>query len=172
MICPICGAHLDEDALFCSVCGNRIHTDDIQVKTRPAASEEPGSTDQTEPPESMTTGAESANKAALNVESSPIVKEQKKVIPQKESSVPRENEKVMKWKLLRLGVGTLFIVLGIIQAASAGTSISSTSFGGDFYTYTYQGIVAVAEGLAAIERSLGMILAAIGAAIDLQVINS
>lgn len=49
---------------------------------------------------------------------------------------------------------------------SAGTSISSTSFGGDFYTYTYQGIVAVSEILASIEVSLGWIIVAIGAAID------
>ncbi len=74
--------------------------------------------------------------------------------------------------MLRLGIGTLFIILGLIRIASAGTSISSTSFGGDFYTYTYQGIVAVAEGLASIEVTLGMILTAIGAAIDLQAIHS
>jgi hypothetical protein len=60
----------------------------------------------------------------------------------------------------------------LIRIVSAGTSISSTSFGGDFYTYTYQGIVAVAEGLASIEVTLGMILTAIGAAIDLQAIHS
>ncbi len=71
-----------------------------------------------------------------------------------------------KW--IRLIVGTVFIAIGIYRIANAGTSISSTSFGGDFYTYTYQGIVAISELLVSIEVSLGFILTAIGAAIDLS----
>ena len=69
-----------------------------------------------------------------------------------------------------LAAGTFFIVLGLIRVLTAGTSISSTSFGGDFYTYTYQGIVAVAESLAVIEVTLGWILAAIGTAIDIMIL--
>jgi len=74
--------------------------------------------------------------------------------------------------MIGLIVGTLFIIIGIMRVTSAGTSISSTSFGGDFYTYTYQGIVAVSEILASIEVSLGWIIAAIGAAIDLSALRS
>lgn len=75
-------------------------------------------------------------------------------------------------RMIGLIVGTLFIIIGIMRVTSAGTSISSTSFGGDFYTYTYQGIVAVSEILASIEVSLGWIIAAIGAAIDLSALRS
>lgn len=75
-------------------------------------------------------------------------------------------------RMIGLIVGTLFIIIGIMRVTSAGTSISSTSFGGDFYTYTYQGIVAVSEILASIEVSLGWIIAAIGAAIDLSSLRS
>lgn len=71
-------------------------------------------------------------------------------------------------KLVGLAVGTLLIVVGIMRITSAGTSISSTSFGGDFYTYAYQGIVAVSEILAEVEVSLGWIIVAIGAAIDVH----
>ena len=71
-------------------------------------------------------------------------------------------------KLIGLAVGTLLIVVGIMRITSAGTSISSTSFGGDFYTYAYQGIVAVSEILAEIEVSLGWVIVAIGAAIDVH----
>ena len=62
--------------------------------------------------------------------------------------------------------GTLIIIVGLIQIMSAGTSISPTSFGGDFYTYTYEGIVAISEILASIEVSIGCLTVAIGAALD------
>lgn len=71
-------------------------------------------------------------------------------------------------KLVGLAVGTLLIVVGIMRITSAGTSISSTSFGGDFYTYAYQGIFAVSEILAEVEVSLGWVIVAIGAAIDVH----
>ena len=63
-------------------------------------------------------------------------------------------------------VGTLLILIGLSRILTAGTSISPTSFGGDFYTYTYQGIVAVSEILASIEVTLGWVIVSIGAAID------
>ena len=75
-----------------------------------------------------------------------------------------------KGEMIGLAIGTVFIVVGFIRIATAGTSISSTSFGADFYTYTYQGIVSVAEILASIEVTLGWILAAIGASIDIRVL--
>lgn len=70
-------------------------------------------------------------------------------------------------KVIGLVVGTLFIAIGLIRVLTAGTSISSTSFGADFYTYTYRGIVAISEILASIEVTLGWIVVAIGAAIDI-----
>ena len=75
-------------------------------------------------------------------------------------------------KIISLSVGTVILIIGFIRIATAGTSISSTSFGADFYTYTYQGIVAVTEALAAIEVTLGWILVAIGAAIDVLSLRS
>ena len=74
--------------------------------------------------------------------------------------------KKRKINVLGVIVGTFIILIGIIRISSAGTSISSTSFGGDFYTYTYRGIVAISEILASIEVSLGWIIVSIGAAID------
>lgn len=74
-------------------------------------------------------------------------------------------------KLIGIIVGIAFIVIGLIRIFTAGTSISSTSFGGDFYTYTYQGIVAVSEILASIEVTLGWIVVAIGAAIEVSAIK-
>ena len=78
---------------------------------------------------------------------------------------------IPKDKLIGLIVGTLFVIIGLSRVLSAGTSISSTSFGGDFYTYTYRGIVAISEQLAVIEASLGWLIAAIGAAIDVRALR-
>ena len=77
-----------------------------------------------------------------------------------------ETKKERKVNMLGLIVGTLIIIIGLIRVVSAGTSISATSFGGDFYTYTYQGIVAISEILASIEQAIGWLIVAVGAAID------
>ena len=81
-----------------------------------------------------------------------------------ENKFPKpQSNRAMKIGLI---VGSLLIVIGLLRVFTAGTSISSTSFGGDFYTYTYQGIVAISEILASIEVTLGWVVVAIGAAID------
>ena len=87
--------------------------------------------------------------------------------------VTEEKAKVKKSKEKTIGliVGTILIIIGLTRILSAGTTISSTSFGGDFYTYTYRGIVAITEQLASIQASLGWVIVAIGAAIDVHVLN-
>lgn len=79
-----------------------------------------------------------------------------------------EGPQKCKVNMVGLIIGTFIIVVGFIRVMSAGTSISPTSFGGDFYTYTYQGIVAISEILASIEVSIGWVIVAIGAAIDVS----
>ena len=77
-----------------------------------------------------------------------------------------ETKKERKVNMPGLIIGTLIIIIGLIRVVSAGTSISATSFGGDFYTYTYQVIVAISEILASIEQAIGWLIVAVGAAID------
>lgn len=98
------------------------------------------------------------------------VKNEAPVSPTPSVTTPEKAKKTTS-KKIALIVGTILIVIGFIRIASAGTSISSTSFGGDFYTYTYQGIVAIAEQLASIQSSLGWVIVAIGAAIDVYAIH-
>lgn len=88
-----------------------------------------------------------------------------------ETSLQKKTAVGTKSQMIGLVVGTLIIAIGFVRIMTAGTSISSTSFGGDFYTYTYQGIVAVSEILASIEVSLGWIIVAIGAAIDVNALR-
>ena len=71
-------------------------------------------------------------------------------------------------KIIALAVGTLLIIIGLCRVFGADTTLSSTSFGGDFYTYTYRGIVAISKQLASIQAALGWVVVAIGAAIDVR----
>lgn len=224
MICPACGAHLDDDSKFCEVCGSRI---DLSNLTPSAVSEmseatEGGKAPTAEKPE--TAEAEKAS-AAIKPYAAEVGKVSAAINPfaadaEKASAAEKpsmaEREKVSavekpagtaasaakevisahpapktgrgkgtgdaasspgkpadrRLKIIGLSVGTVIMIIGFIRIATAGTSISSTSFGADFYTYTYQGIVAVTEALAAIEVTLGWILVAIGAAIDVLSLRS
>lgn len=128
MKCFKCGAQLEDDAKFCTVCGTSME----EVQTKQSEQNEA---------EELRKGENITGKQQNNI------------------------------KKLGLIIGTLLIVVGIFRILSAGTSISSTSFGGDFYTYTYQGIVAVTEILARIEVSIGWLIVAVGAAIDVYSLN-
>ena len=168
MICPRCGARLDEDSKFCEVCGNPVQAAD-RPETEPAAV-----------PSERSAEVESEPAAVPSERSGEVKKEAAAVPSEKSAEVKKEaaenplpvsgKKTLSKGEMICLAIGTVFIVIGFIRIATAGTSISSTSFGADFYTYTYQGIVAVAEILASIEVTLGWILAAIGASIDIRVL--
>ena len=141
MNCPKCNAVIDDDSVFCVHCGESIKSEnkDAEVSDKNEAKKE---------------------KAA---------EEDKVVISQ--ASEPESGDSVGKnlkdkTKLIGLIIGTALIAVGIYRITNAGTTISSTSFGADFYTYTYQGIVAISRILASIEVTIGWVIIAIGAAID------
>lgn len=141
MNCPKCNAIIDDDSVFCVHCGEPIKTDDKN--------------------------AEAGDKKEVKND---LAAEEEKEIPKVSSPVSDDfmGQKILKdkTKLIGLIVGTILIAVGIYRITNAGTTISSTSFGADFYTYTYQGIVAVSRILASIEVTLGWVIIAIGAAID------
>ncbi len=141
MICPKCGAPLDDDAKFCESCGAQIEMSVSVHEEETDASAEVS--DQPEEPEVSAKGAEPTEKKTH----------------------------IHTDQVIGLIVGTVLIVIGITRIASSGTSLISTSFGGDFYTYTYQGIVAITHMLASLQVSLGWIIVAIGAAIDVMSIR-
>ena len=193
MICPACGAHLDDDSKFCEVCGSRIGLSDPTPAAVPEMPEatEAGKTSVSEKPYTAEAEKVSAAEKPYTAEAEKVSAAEKQstaAAAAKETiaahstakSLPGNGDKAAspgapvdrRIKIIGLSVGTVIMIIGFIRIASAGTSISSTSFGGDFYTYTYQCIVAVAEALAAIEVTLGWILAAIGAAIDILSLRS
>lgn len=143
MKCPNCNAILDVDAKFCTTCGTQLDATETPTEA-PAAD-----ASQTAPVEEVTI---------------PEGERDGKKKPKKKSEKP-------SGKKLQLLVGTALILVGFLRIFVSGTTISSTSFGGDFYTYTYQGIVAISQLLSAIETSLGWLIVAIGAAIDLHALE-
>ena len=141
MNCPKCNAVIDDDSVFCVHSGEPIKTADENV--------------------------ELSEKKEINEN---LAAEKEKVISQVSGSVSGDSmgQKILKDKIKLIGliVGTALIAVGIYRITNAGTTISSTSFGADFYTYTYQGIVAISRILASIEVTIGWVIIAIGAAID------
>ena len=91
-----------------------------------------------------------------------------KTMPESNSHKKADTEKEPSKFNIGTVVGTLLIIVGLSRIMTADTSISPTSFGGDFYTYTYQGIVVLSEILVSIEVSLGWVIVAIGAAVDVH----
>ena len=141
MNCPKCNAVIDDDSVFCIHCGEPIKGADENVEV--------------------------SDKNEINKDQAI---EEEKVSSQVSAPVSGDSmvQKILKdkAKLIGLIVGTALIAVGIYRITNAGTTISSTSFGADFYTYTYQGIVAISRILASIEVTIGWVIISIGAAID------
>ena len=162
MNCPKCNAVIDDDSRFCVHCGAPIEAE--------AESADAVTTPEVEATSSETVAASDAEVApAVEASAAPTV-EASAVPAVAASAAPAESamQKLLKdkTKLIGLIVGTALIIVGIYRIMEAGTTISSTSFGADFYTYTYQGIVAISRILASIEVTIGWVIIAIGAAID------
>ena len=199
MICSVCGARLDEDSLFCAACGNPVHSTGSDPEKEDISGNRFAQREGNLPVERKTDvkdsgeGEKGVPSSVMKMEAPASIKkvensggdDTEKHEPEKrdankndadQNDIEKKKQKpgfkdLPTGKKIGLAVGTIFIILGLIRVLTAGTSISATSFGGDFYTYTYQGIVAVAENLAVIEVTLGWILAAIGAAIDMMALQ-
>lgn len=178
MICSVCGSKMDDDSKFCAVCGSRVSQPDSQTsgEAREVVKMNPTKHDSSSDQKEITNGtnADFSTEVVDTAQKSSADESMEKTGAATEAMIESDAGKrtLLKGKLPGLAAGTFFIILGLIRIMTAGSSISSTSFGADFYTYTYQGIVAVTEQLSAIEVTLGWILAAIGAAIDVQTLRS
>lgn len=133
MICPKCGALLEEDSKFCISCGTNLEVGDNSIRQ---------------------------NDSSIEFD------EEKLQSHVHHSEGSMESKSSRKINILGLIAGTLLIVIGISRIIGSGTSISSAAFGADFYTYVFQGIVAISEILSSIQVSIGWLIIAIGVAID------
>ena len=147
--CVKCGAALQEGAKFCIGCGLPVgEMENCAPETAPA------------------TEATGFDKEAA-VEKAKEAAEKAKVV----AGATAKKLKKLPADTLSLIVGTLLIIVGFIQLTGGNTTISSTSFGGDFYTYTYRGIVAISQLLSHLNKSVAWLIIGMGASIDLKVLN-
>jgi hypothetical protein len=156
MKCPNCGTPLEDDAVFCVTCGTKIQQDEeLQSEQVIDHATEGPDESKTEPVDSAMPEQKAADATSLN-------------------RIDFEHFQILGYgwqNIVAFCVGSIIILIGFARILSAGTSVSATSFGGDFYTYAYQGIVAITVMLSSIEVSLGWIIVAIGAAIDIRALR-
>lgn len=100
-----------------------------------------------------------------NQESPTVEKEE--TITEKASDVivnvkEHQKRRISVVSLIQLLCGLVFVFVGVISITNSDVSISSASFGADFYTYCYRGIRNCAELLSDISASMGCIITAFG----------
>ena len=89
----------------------------------------------------------------------------------KSNDVLEKVKKILNFNTICIVIGTVLILIGFIRLMDSSVSINSTSFGADFYTYTYRGIVACAEMLGKINKTMSWCLISIGALIDIKAVR-
>ena len=70
--------------------------------------------------------------------------------------------------LVGVAAGVIFMLWGFSSLSDVNCSISSTSFGGDFYTYCYRGIVEAANLLEDVAKGVYTLVTAMGAFMTLH----
>ncbi|MBQ4560053.1 MAG: zinc ribbon domain-containing protein [Tyzzerella sp.] len=94
--------------------------------------------------------------------------EQIKDVAEKVKNVAKKGS---KGDIIQLIIGTIIIIIGFSRLGQSSVSISSTSFGADFYTYAYRGIVACANMLGKINATISWLIIVLGVMIDLKAVK-
>lgn len=144
MICPNCGASVPDDSAFCTACGASIPS-----QGTPSAADAPE------------TAAPASKASAAAPQSGKI----RLTLPKTPAHIPFNPD------YAGIIIGALCIVVGLFFFATTSSSVSSTSFGADFYTYVYRGVVATAELLVRLIKLLSLTLVLGGAALECHYIR-
>lgn len=146
MNCVKCGALVPNDSDYCPECGAAMNADIPKVDSV-------------------------AEKADLTADVSEKANPERKVSELGDKPEPEKPQSEEASSLLQTGdtaclvgivAGILFTVAGLLIMIIASPGCETTSFGGDAYTFIYQGIVAIANSVALMARAIGGCLAAIG----------
>ncbi len=142
MVCPKCASPIEADALFCINCGEKVVRE---------AAEQPVK-------ENKLTAVLSALRAKLP-SSECVISVLKKIAAFFRKLLRLRNIPA----LLGIVAGLIFLRAGLLIAMTADTTLSTASFGADFYTYAYRGLRAAEDALIGIQKACGGVMAAIGA---------
>lgn len=77
-------------------------------------------------------------------------------------STPKKKKKKIRVAHFEILAGIVIIIVGVLRFLDSGVSVSSTSFGGDFYTYSYRGIVNCVNLLSQVNGTASWIIIALG----------
>ena len=140
MVCPKCSAPIEADSLFCTNCGEKIVAEAAdQTAAQPAAENK-----------------NAVLRAKLCAVGCTVLK-----------AVAAFFKKLFRLRnipaLIGLVAGLIFLRAGLLVAMSADTTLSSATFGADFYTYAYRGLRAAESALIGIQKACGGVMASIGA---------
>ncbi|MBR3954378.1 MAG: zinc ribbon domain-containing protein [Clostridia bacterium] len=145
MNCKYCGNEMNEGALFCAACGKNVEDDNLYNNKSEEVVADTNEMSATVLPGN---NADKKNNDILN-----------------------KIKAKLNFDTVLLLVGILIIIIGFVRLMDSSVSVSSTSFGGDFYTYSYKGIVACARLLGAINETLSWGLIAAGVVVDLKALK-
>ena len=78
---------------------------------------------------------------------------------------------MLNFEAVAMIVGTFLILVGFARLFGSTVTISPVSFGADYYTYAYRGIIECAELLGKINGTISWLIIAVGTAIDLKALK-
>lgn len=161
MICSSCKAAIPDDSLFCEECGARV--DGVVA---PASEEAPFPAEAEEAPKPADAGeAPDAGSSAPEAQPAPApAPEGPKAAISFPSAQAAEATKRLEGKYAQIGLfaGALCVVVAVIGLILSGGGVETTSFGGDYQTYTYQGIAAISKEMELLNRLVCVGLGAFG----------
>lgn len=138
-----------DDKLTCPACGAPVPGDSVFCPTCGAA------VSSAVPKEGDSPAAEQGARAPREVPAPPAHAET--------GRKPSQNRDVA-----RIAAGVALAVIGIAMAVLVEPSVTDMSFGGDAYTYIYQGIMVIVSQVGLLVRCVGMVIAMTGALLVAQ----
>ncbi len=138
-----------DDKLTCPACGAPVPGDSVFCPTCGAA------VSSAVPKEGDSPAAEQGTGAPREVPAPPAHAEA--------GRKPSQNRDVA-----RIAAGVALAVIGIAMAVLVEPSVTDMSFGGDAYTYIYQGIMVIVSQVGLLVRCVGMVIAVTGALLVAQ----